>query len=136
MYNFFLTDSIFKLVHLLVGQALQQIALWRSDNFFLTDGIFELVHLLIGQPLQQIALWRTYHLFLNFVREKQEQRKDNNTDHENSSTTTIITRSTSVDPHGSLSPANPVIHRCRQAVSGDPGVCLKQINKCHKNFRF
>ena len=35
-----------------------------------------------------------------------------------------------VDPHNSLSPANPVIHRCRQAVSGDPGVHLQQIDKC------
>ena len=32
--------------------------------------------------------------------------------------------------HGSLSPANPVIHRSRQAVPGDPGVHLQQINKC------
>ena len=43
---------------------------------------------------------------------------------------TTTARSTSVDPHGSLSPANPVIHRCWQAVSRDPGVCLQQINKC------
>ena len=34
------------------------------------------------------------------------------------------------NPHGSLSPANPVIHRCRQAVSGDPDVRLQQIDKC------
>ena len=32
--------------------------------------------------------------------------------------------------HCSLSPAIPVIHRCQQAVSGEPGVCLQQINKC------
>ena len=32
-------------------------------------------------------------------------------------------------PYGSLSPVNPVIHRCRQAVSGDPGVRLQQIVK-------
>ena len=49
-------------------------------------------------------------------------------------TTSTTTRSTSVDPppplppppppppHGFLSPADPVIHRCRQAVSGDAGV--------------
>ena len=29
-----------------------------------------------------------------------------------------------------LSPANPVIHRCRQAAKGDSGVCLQQFNKC------
>ena len=53
---------------------------------------------------------------------------------------TTITRSTSGDRppppplphthppnHGSLSPANPVIHNCRQAVSGDPGFRLQQI---------
>ena len=45
-------------------------------------------------------------------------------------TTTTTTRPTSVDPHGNLSPANPVIHHCRQAVSGDPGVRLQQIDKC------
>ena len=33
-------------------------------------------------------------------------------------------------PHGFLSPANPVIHRCRQAISEDPGVRLQQIDKC------
>ena len=44
--------------------------------------------------------------------------------------TTTTTRSTSVDPYSSLSPANRVIHRCRQAVSGDPGVRLQQIDKC------
>ena len=33
-------------------------------------------------------------------------------------------------PPGFLSPSNPVIHRCRQAVYGDPGVRLQQINKC------
>ena len=30
----------------------------------------------------------------------------------------------------SLSPAIPVIHRCWQAVPGDPGVRLQQIKKC------
>ena len=33
-------------------------------------------------------------------------------------------------PHGSLSSANPVIHRCWRAVSEDPSVRLQQINKC------
>ena len=32
--------------------------------------------------------------------------------------------------HDSLSPANPVIHRCRQAVSADPGVHLQQMDNC------
>ena len=32
--------------------------------------------------------------------------------------------------HGALSPTNPVIHPCWQAVSGDPGVRLQHINKC------
>ena len=44
--------------------------------------------------------------------------------------THTTTRSTSVEPHGSLSPANPVIHRCRQAVPGDPGAVHQQIDKC------
>ena len=33
-------------------------------------------------------------------------------------------------PHGSLSPANPIIHHCQQPVSRDPGVCLQHIEKC------
>ena len=33
-------------------------------------------------------------------------------------------------PHGSLSPANPVIHRCQQALSGDPSARLQQMDKC------
>ena len=37
-------------------------------------------------------------------------------------------------PDGFLSPANPVIHHCRQAVSGDPGVCIQQIDKCANLF--
>ena len=45
-------------------------------------------------------------------------------------TTTTTTRSTSVDPYSSLPPANPVIHRCWQTVSGDPGVRLQQIDIC------
>ena len=52
--------------------------------------------------------------------------------------TTTTTMSTSVDsplppshlPHESLSPANLVIHRGRQAVSGDPGVHLQLIDNC------
>ena len=50
---------------------------------------------------------------------------------------TTITKSTSGDTpsppppsptHGSLSPANPAIHHCRQAVSGDPSSAFSRFS--------